>query len=91
MKITIIFNLIFSILFVLKLGETKPYSEYSWFIVFLPLILSAFVSGIRWTFRSLEIEDRLRRDLTQSYIRRLQQKEYKKALKEIQNEQKKKY
>lgn len=55
-----ILNLIFVAVFVLRLRGDEPFSEWSWFAVFSPLIASVVLSGMKLFWKQTGAVDKIR-------------------------------
>lgn len=77
-----VFELIFGAFFILKISETGIVGNWSWFWVFLPLVLNFVVKFFEWIWDSLNLKRSATKALQDAYYDKVREKAVKDALKE---------
>lgn len=83
-----LYQLIFALLLVFKMGDVPGYN-FSWFVVVSPLIIGS-INGYIWSLiEATGIPARTKEGLLEAYVANLKKRTYKKELKKLQDEQNK--
>lgn len=80
-----ILNLIFVAVFVLRLRGDEPFSDWSWFETFAPLILSVILSGLKHLWEQVGAIDKIRGEFALMRYDYLLKRAVNKAKKDIEN------